>query len=69
MVHFIQKYTFIKGWKAICPYATTDIFDDMFEFTKQLAGSVGNPWFCSIKNCDKWSYSSLVETDDDPIPF
>lgn len=51
--HFLQKCTFIQGWRALCPHMIANVEDDLLELVQRLAGLLGNPWFCGLLNCDR----------------
>ena len=50
--YFIEKTTYISGWKPLCPYMFQDIDDEMLEFIACLMGFMAKPSLCGLMGCE-----------------
>jgi hypothetical protein len=77
---FFQKCTFIKGWRAICPYIISEVGNDLLELTQRIAGLIVNPHLCGFVGCEKRLaigpalnnkpfVPSAKDTGNDDIPY
>jgi len=50
--HFIERTTYIKGWKSLCPHMFQDIGDEMLQFIACLTGFMAKPSLCGLMGCE-----------------
>ncbi|MFC1782746.1 ThiF family adenylyltransferase [Planctomycetota bacterium] len=50
--NFLEKSTYIKGWRCLCPHMFQDVGNEMFEFVLCLIGMLAKPDLCGLMGCE-----------------
>jgi molybdopterin/thiamine biosynthesis adenylyltransferase len=50
--YLLDEYTFIKGWRKICPHIICDVGDELYLFINCLSGLLANPSYCGFMDCE-----------------
>jgi len=51
--YFLQRCTFMPGWRRACPSVAQYLFGGKFEHVLVLLSFIANPELCGVGGCDK----------------